>query len=59
MKRIDIPAKNWPTELAKAITEADEKTVIVVRTEAMRELGLNAARRLGKSVVIAIEGGKG
>jgi hypothetical protein len=59
-KRIEIPSVNWHMAIANAIKEASEPTVLVVNTEAKKELALSAAERMGKKdlIQVKIEEGK-
>ena len=54
-KRIEIPSVNWHMAIADAIKEANEPTVLVVNTEAKKELALSAAERIGKKHLITVE----
>jgi len=55
MERVVIPSGNWTMALADAIENAGPDTVIVVNTDAKKELGLSAAERMGKEVTIEVE----
>jgi hypothetical protein len=46
MAEIVIPAENWTKALAQAIEQANEGDVIVVATNAMKQLGKNAKKRM-------------
>jgi len=54
-KRIEIPSANWHMAIADAIEEANEPTVLVVNTEAKKELALSAAESMGKKELITVE----
>lgn len=47
---IKIPMDNWHIHLADAIENAESNHVIMCHSEAMRELGFIAAKRMGKVV---------
>ena len=54
MKRVEIPYANWHIALANAIKASDNETIIVVRSEAMKDLALRAADRMGKEISLEI-----
>ncbi|MCK9351444.1 MAG: hypothetical protein WCT49_02370 [Candidatus Paceibacterota bacterium] len=54
MKRVQVPANNWGVELAKIIKTADDDTVIVVKSDAQKELALRAANRLGCNITVEV-----
>ncbi len=53
--RITIPAVNWHIALANAVRDAGPDTVIVVDSEAKKDLANIAAERMGKQVTVEIE----
>lgn len=52
--RIIIPIKDWHQPLANAIREALPRDVIVVHSEALKELALNQAKRMGTEITIEV-----
>lgn len=53
--KIKIPYADWHLALADAIEDAQEATTIVVASDAARELGISAAKRMGKADLISWE----
>ena len=54
-RRIRIPAGNWHLHLADAIEHATEGMVIIVSSDAQKQLAERASQRMGKSVVVEVE----
>ena len=54
-KIIIIPLEDYSMAIANAIEEASESTVLIVDTEAKKELVLIAAKRMGKEDLIVVE----
>jgi len=54
-KIIIIPSEDYNMAIANAIEEASEPTVLIVDTEAKKELALIAAKRMGKEDLIVAE----
>ena len=54
-KIIIIPLEDYSMAIANAIEEASESTVLIVDTEAKKELALIAAKRMGKEDLIVVE----
>ncbi len=52
--RIVIPQVNWHIELINCVRNAVDSTVIVVDTEAKRELALRTAQRMDKQVTVEV-----
>ena len=55
MTRIQIPTGQWPSALADAIEDAQPGDTIIVHNEDMRELAENAAKRMGKTILLEVE----
>ena len=53
-REVTISHANWTSSLADAIANASEGAVIVVHSEAQKELGQGAAARMGKTVEIIV-----
>lgn len=53
--RIIIPKANWHIALAGAVRNAVDSTIIVVDSEAKKELALSAAERMNKQITVEIE----
>lgn len=53
-REVIISHGDWASSLADAIENASRGTVIVVHSEAQKELGQGAAARMGKTVEIVV-----
>lgn len=53
--RVTIPEANWHIALADAVRNSVDSTVIVVNSEAKKDLALIAAERMNKQITVEVE----